>query len=346
MGNFQLCNIFAKKISIMRILGLGNALTDVLAQLHSDDMLVEMDLLKGGMQLIDEAKLAKIMMLFKGLETTLASGGSAANAVSGATRMGIEGGFIGKVGRDAYGRFFREDMERNGVKTMLIEGDRASGCAMTMITPDGERTFGTFLGAASMLRAEELSLDMFKGYDVLHIEGYLVQDEALILRAVQLAKEAGVAISFDMASYNVVKENYEVIRTLVENYVDILFANEEEAAVYTHAEPRQAVEMLGEHCRIAVVKCGPQGSFIAHKGVIYEVPATPERRIDSTGAGDLYASGFLYGLSQNCSMATCGAIGSVLAGRVIKVIGTKMSDAIWDEIKLKVALLIAEDRGL
>ena len=117
---------------------MGNALTDVLARLHSDECFDEMGLLKGGMQLIDEEKLLRIMSVFEGLETTLASGGSAANAVSGVARMGIESGFIGKIGRDAYGRFFREDMERNGVQTLLIEGEQASGCAMTMITPDGE----------------------------------------------------------------------------------------------------------------------------------------------------------------------------------------------------------------
>ena len=317
----------------MRIVGLGNALTDVLARLHSDECFDEMGLLKGGMQLIDEEKLLRIMSVFEGLETTLASGGSAANAVSGVARMGIESGFIGKIGRDAYGRFFREDMERNGVQTLLIEGEQASGCAMTMITPDGERTFGTFLGAAATLCAEELSVEMFEGYDILHIEGYLVQDTSLILRAVQLAKEAGLSVSFDMASYNVVKDNY----------VDILFANEEEALAYTGEEPRKATEILSRYCRIAVVKCGAQGSFVGCEGIITEVPATPEVRVDSTGAGDLYASGFLYGLSQNCSLGVCGAIGSLLAGRVIKVIGTKMSDEIWTEIKLKVSSMVAED---
>ena len=162
MAYFQLCNIFAKKISRMRIVGLGNALTDVLARLHSDECFDEMGLLKGGMQLIDEEKLLRIMSVFEGLETTLASGGSAANAVSGVARMGIESGFIGKIGRDAYGRFFREDMERNGVQTLLIEGEQASGCAMTMITPDGERTFGTFLGAAYfLLIASPLSNGLF-----------------------------------------------------------------------------------------------------------------------------------------------------------------------------------------
>ena len=257
--------------------------------------------------------------------------------------MGIESGFIGKIGRDAYGRFFREDMERNGVQTLLIEGEQASGCAMTMITPDGERTFGTFLGAAATLCAEELSAEMFEGYDILHIEGYLVQDTSLILRAVQLAKEAGLSVSFDMASYNVVKDNYAIIRDLVENYVDILFANEEEALAYTGEEPRKATEILSRYCRIAVVKCGAQGSFVGCEGIITEVPATPEVRVDYTGAGDLYASGFLYGLSQNCSLGVCGAIGSLLAGRVIKVIGTKMSDEIWTEIKLKVSSMVAED---
>lgn len=179
------------------------------------------------------------------------------------------------------------------MQTLLIEGEQASGCAMTMITPDGERTFGTFLGAAATLCAEELSVEMFEGYDILHIEGYLVQDTSLILRAVQLAKEAGLSVSFDMASYNVVKDNYAIIRDLVENYVDILFANEEEALAYTGEEPRKATEILSRYCRIAVVKCGAQGSFVGCERHNYRGPC------DTRGSSRFYGSrGFIcFGIS-------------------------------------------------
>lgn len=199
----------------MKVLGLGNALTDVLAMLPSEECIAEIGLLKGGMQLIDEDKLLKIMSVFEDFDTVLATGGSAANAISGLTRMGLPGGFIGKTGPDSYGKFYHDDMEKNGVELHLLEGNTASGCAMTMITPDGERTFGTYLGAASALIPGELHPGMFAGYDLLHIEGYLVQDPELIRRAVELAKNAGLKISLDMASYNIVNENLEFFHELV-----------------------------------------------------------------------------------------------------------------------------------
>lgn len=328
------------KITLMKILGLGNALTDVLATLQSDECINEMGLLKGGMQLIDEDKLLKIMSTFEDFDTVLASGGSAANAISGLTRMGISAGFIGKIGQDSYGRFYKEDMESNGVVTYLQESNIASGCAMTMITPDGERTFGTYLGAAATLSVEDLHPDMFYGYDMLHIEGYLVQDPKLIRKAVKLAQNARLKISLDMASYNIVNANLEFFKELIQEYVDIAFANEEEALAYTGEEPQKAVSILAKDCEIAIVKCGSQGSIIQKGNEIFNVKATPAKCIDSTGAGDLYAAGFIYALSQHYSLDTAGEIGSILSGNVIEVIGTKMDDARWENIKKEVNILV------
>lgn len=324
----------------MRVIGLGNALTDILAILNSDECIQEMGLLKGGMQLIDEDKLLKIMAMFEDFDTFMASGGSTANTLSGLTRMGIEAGFIGKIGHDSYGRFYREALQKNGIQTHLIEGDIASGCAMTLITPDGERTFGTYLGAAATLTAEELSSRMFEGYDLLQIEGYLVQDPHLIRRAVQLAKDAGLKISLDMASYNVIRENHDFFQELIREYIDIAFANEEEAYAYTGRNAKEAVAILARECDIAVVKCGSHGSIIQQGDYYTEVAATKTKCIDSTGAGDLYAAGFLYALSMNLPLEIAGEIGSILSGNVIEVIGTNMDDARWDEIKLKVGELL------
>ena len=320
----------------MRVIGLGNALTDVLAILNSDEYIQEMGLLKGGMQLIDEDKLLKIMAMFEDFDTFMASGGSTANTLSGLSSMGIETGFIGKIGHDSYGKFYRKTLEKTGIQTHLIEGDLASGCAMTLITPDGERTFGTYLGAAATLTAQELSPEMFKGYDLLQIEGYLVQDPHLIRRAVQLAKDAGLKISLDMASYNVIRENHDFFQELIREYIDITFANEEEAYAYTGCNPQEAVAILSRECDIAVVKCGSHGSIIQQGDYYTEVKATKAHCIDSTGAGDLYAAGFLYALSLNLPLATAGEIGSILSGNVIEVVGTGMDEKRWDEIKLKV----------
>lgn len=317
----------------MRVLGMGNALVDILAKLESDDSLEFMGLPKGSMQLINEDKLLKILDAIKIFDTFHATGGSAANAVCGLAQLGIYAGFIGKTGPDFYGKFYAKDLIKNKVVPHLLEDNSASGCAMAMISTDGERTFGTYLGAASNLQAEDLTADMFENYEYFHIEGYLVQNPALIRKACRLAKAAGCKISLDMASYNVVDANLEFFRELLTDYTDIVFANEEEAYSYTGKEPEEAVKMLGELCEIAIVKIGSKGSIIKRRNEVTTVKANQAKCLDTTGAGDLYAAGFLYGLIQNHSLNVCGQIGSLLAGNVIEIMGTKMENKRWKKIK-------------
>ena len=177
--------------------------------------------------------------------------------------MGAGTGFIGKVGNDNYGEFFRENLQKNKIEDKLLTSDRLpSGVASTFISPDGERTFGTYLGAAAFLRAEELTLDMFKGYAYLFIEGYLVQDHEMILHAIEQAKEAGLQICLDMASYNIVANDLEFFSLLINKYVDIVFANEEEAKAFTGKEPEEALGVIAKKCSIAIVKVGASGSYI------------------------------------------------------------------------------------
>lgn len=327
-----------------KIIGLGNALVDVLATLKDDTLLQELGLPKGSMQLIDEAKLQQINAKFSQMETHLASGGSAANAILGLACLGASTGFIGKVGNDCYGKFFRENLQKNQIEDKLLTSEcLPSGVASTFISPDGERTFGTYLGAAASLKAEELSLDMFKGYTYLFIEGYLVQDHEMILRAIELAKEAGLQICLDMASYNIVAADLDFFSLLINKYVDIVFANEEEARVFTGKESEEAVRIIAKKCSIAIVKVGANGSYIRKGTEEIKVSAIPvEKVLDTTGAGDYFASGFLYGLTCGYSLEKCAKIGSVLSGNVIQVIGTTISPERWDEIKLNINRILAE----
>ena len=236
-----------------KIIGLGNALVDVLATLDSDEILTKMDLPKGSMTLIDEDKLLKINEEFSRMKTHLATGGSAGNAIRGMAQLGAGTGFIGKINNDSYGNFFRESLLKHGTEADLLVSDTLpSGVASTFISPDGERTFGTYLGAASTLKAEELSLEMFKGYTYLFIEGYLVQEHDMILRAIELAKEAGLQVCLDMASYNIVAGDHEFFSLLVNKYVDIVFANEEEAKAFTGKEPEEALDIIAKMCSIAI----------------------------------------------------------------------------------------------
>lgn len=153
-------------------------------------------------------------------------------------------------------------MRRHGIDAKLQKGELPSGIASTFISKDGERTFATYLGAAATLRAEDLSREMFAGYSYLYIEGYLLQDHDLILRAMQLAKEQDLQICLDMASYNIVEEERDFFDMLITKYVDIVFANESEARAYTGKEAEKALEEIASKCSIAVVKTGRSGSLI------------------------------------------------------------------------------------
>ena len=326
-----------------KIIGLGNALVDVLATLKDDSLLTEMNLPKGSMQLVDDVKFQEINDCFSKMKTHLATGGSAANTILGLSCLGASAGFIGKIGEDKFGNFFRENLEKNKIDDKLLLSDLPSGVASTFITPDGERTFGTYLGAAATLKADELSPDMFKGYSYLYIEGYLVQDRDMILRAIQLGKEAGLQICLDLASYNIVEAYKEFFTLLINKYVDIVFANEDEAKAFTGDGPLAALDILGKQCSIAVVKVGSEGSYIRKGTIDVKVDAIKVNNvIDTTGAGDYYAAGFLYGLTCGYSLDKCAKIGSILSGNVIQVVGTTLPQERWDEIKLKINDVISE----
>lgn len=324
-----------------KIIGMGNALVDVLATLQDDSLLDEMSLPKGSMQLIDEDKFLKIRDKFSLMKTHKATGGSAGNTILALANLGAHPGFIGKVGKDEFGKYFKKNGEKHGIDLKLLTSDRPTGVASTFISSDGERTFGTFLGAAATMKAENLTLDMFKGYAYLYIEGYLVQDHELIKRAMQLAKEAGLQICLDMASYNIVAEDLEFFTTLVNKYVDVVFANEEEARAYTGKDPWEAINEISGMCSIVVVKLGAQGSCIKKGTECIKLEIPPVKKVvDTTGAGDYYAAGFLYGLTCGYSLDKCSIIGSILASSVIQVVGTTLSKKKWDEIKLNIEALL------
>jgi sugar/nucleoside kinase (ribokinase family) len=319
-----------------QVLGMGNALVDVLVKLDSDDLLEKFNLPKGSMQLVDYDFSNLVNEGTEHLDKQVASGGSAANTIHGLARLGVETGFIGKTGTDETGRFFESDMKNSGIRPLLLKSETHAGRAMALISPDSERTFATYLGAAVELSPEDIKPEHFAGYRYFHIEGYLVQNHALIKRAVELAKDNGLMVSLDMASYNVVEDNLEFLKEIVAGYVDIVFANEEEAKAFTGLEPEEAVDHFGKLCDIAVVKTGKDGSLIRRGNELVRINAIEANVIDTTGAGDLYAAGFLYGLIKGFNLQKCGELGSLLAGKTIEVIGPKMSDEQWAAIVHKI----------
>ena len=366
------------------ILGIGNALTDILAVLPDDDLLVKYHLPKGSMQHVDEATGDKIWQVLKRMGVQYVPGGSAANTIAGASIFGMKSGFIGKVGDDELGSLFKTGQENIGIKPMLLKGTASSGRAMVFVTaPNAERTFAVYLGAALELGPEDLKPHFFEGYDYFHIEGYLVQNQALVRKAVELAKQAGSIISIDMASYNVVESNKAFLHDIIEDYVDIVFANETEAKALTGKEPREALEEIASICKIAVVKLGPDGSMVkcnaeataaanvatandatandvttaeataanvatandvtANDAGFYKIEPYPANCIDATGAGDIYAAGFLYAHSLGMPVEVCGKVGSIISSKVVEVIGPKVDIPRWKAAKAEIRQLMGQE---
>jgi len=315
-----------------KILGLGNALVDILILLPTDDLLHETGLPKGSMLHVERKIIDELLTKTGGLQQQITSGGSAANAIHGLARLGNSTAFIGKTGPDNLGKIFYDDMVRSGIEPKLIPSTTETGSAVAFISPDSERSFAVYLGAALELSASDLTAEHFSGYDVLHIEGYLVQNHELIETAVKLAKEAGLKVSLDLASYNVVEGNLGFLKRIVNDHVDIVFANEEEALAFTGFEPEKAVAALAQFCETAVVKTGPKGSLIQSDHELHRIEIIPTKVIDTTGAGDLYAAGFLHGLLNGLPLNKCGMAGAILAGNVIRHVGAKIPDQAWPGI--------------
>ncbi len=322
-----------------KILGMGNALVDIMTVLPNDNVLGEFNLPKGSMQLSDSESVANLVKSTNKLENKLTSGGSAANTIHGVAQLGLPAGFIGKVGDDSHGKFFSDDLVSSKIEPKLSISGTDSGVAVALVSPDSERTFLVSLGAAVELVSEDITDEIFKGYDIFHIEGYLVQNHELIEKAVKVAKQNGLKVSLDLASYNVVEDNLEFLKSITEKYVDIVFANEEESKAFTGLEPEESLNKIAETCEIAVVKIGKNGSLIKKGNDSFKVGVIEATSIDTTGAGDMYASGFLYGLTQNYPLDKCGKIGAIISGNVIEVIGAKMSEERWAEIHKLIAKL-------
>ena len=317
-----------------RVIGIGNALTDMLVNLQSDSVLSQFHLAKGSMSLVDTALQTEISKSVAGLPYSLSLGGSAGNTIRAMARLGCSVGMIGKVGQDTTGDFYIKALENLSVEPVVFRGEEKSGKCVSLISPDGERTLVTFLGAALELEAEEINPAIFEGYDCLYVEGYLVQNHELIERAAATAKKCGLEVAIDLASFNVVAENLEFLRRLVREYVDIVFANEDEAKTFTcEANPVNALQAISEMCDLAVVKIGTKGALIKHRGEVIHVGImAAAKRVDTTGAGDFYAAGFMAGMCQGLTLRQCGTIGAITAGKVIEVVGTTFGEEAWSEI--------------
>lgn len=341
MINFMITELKTpKKVEDMaKVLGMGNALVDILTRIEDDKLLETFGLAKGSMTLVDLDTSNFIHAETAGFPKSKASGGSAANTIHGLAHLGVETAFVGTVGNDDMGRFFKKDLEVNGIRPILYKNIQESGRAMALISKDSERTFATYLGAAVELSEDDITKDIYEGYQYFYIEGYLVQDRKLFEKALRLASRHGLKVCLDLASFNIVESNRDFFLKMIEEYVDILFANEEEMKALYGLSPEEGAERCSEICNTVVVKLGAEGSFCRCGDQLTRIGVRPTEPVDTTGAGDLYASGFIYGHLKGLPAETCGMIGAILSGKVIEDFGAKMVESVWERLRREIKAL-------
>lgn len=318
----------------MGVIGLGNALMDIVVHIDDDQIIDQLSLAKAGMTMIDLQTHHQIVKLIENKPYSYVAGGSAANTLNGLVNLGGKGAFIGKVGRDVTGEQFSKDQQDNNIVPYLeISDSDPSGKCVSLVHPDGERTMATYLGAAITMTPMSVTQESLDGYKVLYMEGYLVYNRDLVESAMIKAKEQGLKVALDLSSYNVVDDNIEYLNYLVDKYVDIIFANKEEACSFTGCDPEQALEVLAARCEVAVVKVGAKGSLVGVAKERFKAGVIDAVAVDKTGAGDLYAAGFLWGYCKGLDSLKSAKIGAVLSSKVIEVMGTKMDTKTWNEIR-------------
>jgi sugar/nucleoside kinase (ribokinase family) len=308
------------------VLGIGNALVDVLGT-EADLFLGEHDLVKGSMALIDTERAEELYAALG--ETTETSGGSAANTIAGVASFGGQAAFIGRIHDDALGQAFAHDLGELGVHfadQRATEGEPTGRC-LIVVTPDGERTMSTYLGASATIEAADLDLDLIASASVTFLEGYLFDQPAAkeaFRAAATAAHGAGRKVALTLSDGFCVDRHRDDFVALVQSGVDVLFANEDEITKLYECGFDEAVARVRDACELAAITRGEHGSVIVSADEVLSVAAEPVAKVvDTTGAGDLYAAGFLYGLTQGHPLADCGRLGSLAAAAVIGHLGPR-----------------------
>jgi sugar/nucleoside kinase (ribokinase family) len=315
------------------IVGIGSALVDILIH-ENEAFLIKTGAVKGGMTLVSEEYIESTLSL-SSAKAIIVPGGSACNTVVGIGRLGGAAKFVGKCGNGEMGDLIENDLLKQNVVPVLFRSNSPTGRVLSIISPDAQRTMFTYLGASSETRPEDISETLFKDAAVVHIEGYMLFNPELIRTALTAAKSVGARISLDLASFTVVEESKELLEHLVESYVDVLIANEDEARAFTGQSDEQlAIEALSEHADVAVLKVGPRGSYISHIGSTVAIKSMGDgTALDTTGAGDMWAAGFLHGLVKGYPLEKCGWLGSACGYEVCQTIGANIPDEGWDRIR-------------
>lgn len=317
-----------------QILGVGSVLVDAVLPVDDAFLTANVPGDKGGMAFATREEQDRWIAL-AGKVPARTTGGAAGNTVACLAHLGMKTAHLGKTGEDDDARFYREKVEaRGGEALFFVSRTSGSGRCLSMVTPDSERTMRTCLGATGEITPEEIRQVDFRRFAVVYIEGYQLFNAGVVQETLLQARQAGCRTAMDLASFEVMKIFRDDVLAMLGKDIDMVFANEEEAAVLTGPgkTPEEMALELGRSCHVAVVKCGAAGSCIVRDGVLTKIAISPVKALDTTAAGDSWAAGYLYGYCQGMDDARCGRIGSVVSAEIVQVFGAELPPECWEKI--------------
>jgi sugar/nucleoside kinase (ribokinase family) len=314
-----------------RILGVGAACMDLLIPV-SEDFLAHVPGEKGGAQPIGIEKLNQIISQSE-VMPKLATGGSCANTIKGLASLDEKCAFLSNIGSDALGEHFTQYMKKLGIVALFSKSSHPTPRVLCLITPDGQRTMRFCAGCSVEMSDHFLHPDYFKKVKLVHLDAYTLRNGNLTRRVMQLAKEAHAKVSIDLSSFEIIRDYHATLLEILPLYVDIVFANEDETRALTGLGALEGCLKLQEICPVAVTLMGKEGCLVGHKGEVFHSPGFPAQLVDSTGAGDLFASGFLYGYLQGYSLPKCARLGNRFGSAIVEVQGAELPAEKWKGIQ-------------
>lgn len=318
----------------LNVYGVGNSLVDL--QSHVSDAVLEtLGFSKGLMTLVDSATQTRLLEQVAATDMTRCAGGSAANTVMGVADFGGRAAYAGKVGRDSLGEFFLKDMRTSGVAIDVRAADATTGTCAILITDDAQRTMLTCLGASATLSPEDIDAAHVRSAQYVYIEGYLFGGEptrSAALRAIELAKQHGAKVAFTVSDPFLISQHRDEFWRLIEGPVDLLFCNLQEAQSLTgESDPIACAHAIHRHAENVALTMGAQGSILMHAGEAIPVEGVPVAAVDTTGAGDMYAAGVLYGVTSGYSWKQAGRMASYAAARIVSQRGARLPSPLTRE---------------
>ena len=319
------------------VYGVGNALVDIQARVE-DEALTRLRFPKGGMTLVDEQTQRRVLEELDGVPVNRCAGGSAANTIIGVADFGGQAAYAGKVGNDETGEFCLADMRRMGVTIEVSPAAGDTGTCVVLISEDAQRTMLTHLGVSSTLSSDDIDADEIRRAKYVYVEGYLftgTSTKTAALRAIELAREANVKVAFTVSDPFLIQNFRDEFRELIEGPVDLLFCNLEEARSLTGlSDPIECAQAIHEHAENVALTLGANGSILMHQREAIPIEGVPVEAIDTTGAGDMYAAGLLYGITSGLTWKQSGHIASHAAARIVSQLGARLQNRFTpDEIE-------------